>query len=228
MVAQFWNLAPPPGFQGLRDDLPLRVYTQILPHWRQEGATYFVTFRLDDALPASKLDELRRLRDYWERRLPSPRRPSDDEILAKKTAQTLEEWLDQGNGSCVLRDSAVSQKIVQAMHDSHRRSYELGCYVVMPNHVHAVVRPLFPREIDLEDVLKRWKGRSAREINLLLSQTGVLWQRDSYDRLIRDEEHLWNVIQYIGRNPAKAGVPAGTLPLWINPDWASRGWNFAS
>ena len=42
-MLSMWSLPPPPGFQGLRDDLPLTVYEQLLPHWRQEGATYFVT-----------------------------------------------------------------------------------------------------------------------------------------------------------------------------------------
>ncbi len=29
-----------------------------LPHWRQQGATYFVTFRLNDSLPQAKLAQL--------------------------------------------------------------------------------------------------------------------------------------------------------------------------
>ena len=62
---EMWNLSAPPEFQGLRDDLPLTVYFRHLPHWRQEGATYFVTFRLIDALPKAKLHELRRLRTEW-------------------------------------------------------------------------------------------------------------------------------------------------------------------
>ena len=41
MMISTWNLDPPPGFQGLREDLPLRTYTRHMPHWRQDGATYF-------------------------------------------------------------------------------------------------------------------------------------------------------------------------------------------
>ena len=37
---------PPPGFQGLRADIPIVIYRRNLPHWRQVGASYFVTFRL--------------------------------------------------------------------------------------------------------------------------------------------------------------------------------------
>jgi hypothetical protein len=68
-----WNLPPPPGFQGLHPDKPLTGYYRFLPHWRQDGATYFVTFRQNDSLPKAKLDELKLLKEEWERRHPPPR-----------------------------------------------------------------------------------------------------------------------------------------------------------
>ena len=49
------NPAPPPGFRGLNPEQPVQIYYRHLPHWRQAGATYFVTFRLADALPQEKL-----------------------------------------------------------------------------------------------------------------------------------------------------------------------------
>ena len=48
----------PPGFRGLDPNKSLRIYTRHLPHWRQDGATYFVTFRLADSLPEAKLIEI--------------------------------------------------------------------------------------------------------------------------------------------------------------------------
>ena len=65
---------PPPGFRGLHPDLPIRVYQRNLPHWRQDGATYFVTFRLAEALPQEKLQFLQRLKAEWERTSPQPRK----------------------------------------------------------------------------------------------------------------------------------------------------------
>jgi putative transposase len=221
-----WNLPPPPGFQGLRDDLPIRFYEQLLPHWRQHGATYFVTFRLHDSLPESKLDELRGIKAEWDRKHPPPRsRPVQDE-MGRDLSRRMEEWLDQGMGSCVLRQPDLADRVVAAMRDGEGIRHELACYVVMPNHVHAIVRPLVPSDNDLEGILQIWKGRSAYEINQRLGRTGIFWQRESYDRIIRDEEHLWHVIQYIGRNPAKACLPRGAAPLWINPEWVALGWNF--
>ena len=73
MTVEVFNLPPPPGFRGLQPDIPVKMYQRHLPHWRQKGATYFVTFRLADALPQSKLDLLKRWRETWEREHPSPR-----------------------------------------------------------------------------------------------------------------------------------------------------------
>jgi REP element-mobilizing transposase RayT len=96
----------------------------------------------------------------------------------------------------------------------------------MPNHVHAVVRPLTPVALPLEMVLQQWKGGSSCKINRLLKQSGTLWQRESFDRIIRDEEHLWRVIQYIGRNPRNAGLSPSDVRLWIRPAWTALGWRF--
>src|SRR5207253_11320934 len=59
------NRDSPPGFQGLLSDKPVTVYHRHLPHWRQDGATYFVTFRQHDSLPQEKLDQLEFLRREW-------------------------------------------------------------------------------------------------------------------------------------------------------------------
>jgi hypothetical protein len=51
MPEEPFNLPDPPGFRGLDPNLPIRFYQRHLPHWRQVGATYFVTFRLADSIP---------------------------------------------------------------------------------------------------------------------------------------------------------------------------------
>jgi putative transposase len=225
-----WNLPPPPGFQGLREDLALEVYEQALPHWRQVGATYFVTFRLHDSLPQAKLQELQAFKAEWEkehanrRGLKSTLQGRDE--MAREVMRRVESWLDQGMGSCCLRALEVSSKVLEAMHATDGTRCELGCYVVMPNHVHAVARPLAPATDPLERILQSWKGSSSRWINELLGQSGTLWQRESFDRIIRDEEHLWRVIQYIGANPFKAGLSAAQARLWIRKEWVELGWRF--
>jgi len=54
--------------------------------------------------------------------------------------------------------------------------YELGAYVVMPNHVHFLIRP----SIAPERLMKSLKGASAREANRVLGRTGeAFWQKES-------------------------------------------------
>ncbi len=246
-----WNLPPaPPGFQGLHTDKPVSVYVRHLPHWRQEGATYFVTFRLHDSLPQEKLRELRALRREWEERCRSGQdgrigNPSYSgkqlEKLSRETMRRVERWLDQGLGACRLKDAAAARLVVDAMHFFDGQRYELGFCVVMPNHVHAIVRPFVVGRISnpsdanhggstnddaLERILQSWKRHTSLEINRLLSLTGALWQEESFDRIIRDEEHLYRTIQYIGANPTKAELTYQECPTWIRPEWVQLGWRF--
>ena len=45
--------------------------------------------------------------------------------------------------------------------------------------------------------------------------------------IVRDDEHLWRAIQYIGRNPRSAGIAPKCWRRWIHPGWESLGWRFA-
>jgi len=221
-----FNLPAPPGFQGLGDELPIDCYLRSLPHWRQDGATYFVTFRLADSLPQSKLDELRDFKAEWERQNPDPRSRDQTDELARETMRRVEKWLDAGAGSCLLRHSAHAASVVEHLHYFADTRYQLGCYVVMPNHVHVAVRPLQPAEHPLEIIVGGWKRFAAVDINRSQNRQGALWQEESFDRIIRDEEHLFRVIQYIGSNPQRAGISRDICPLWINPEWVAAGWKF--
>lgn len=222
-----WNLPPPPGFQGLREDLPLRVYVRNMPHWRQPGATYFVTFRLHDALPEQRLRELRSLKEAWKQSCPPPRSREQLEQLARMVFQRVEHWLAQGTGSCLLRQPDFTKRVARALLYFEGERYELGASVVMPNHVHAIVPPLLPAENDLEDIIGSWKSFTARSMNAELDSSGMLWQEECYDRIIRDGQHLWNSLQYVGVNPRKANLANRDCYLWINPKWRRLGWKFA-
>ena len=79
---------------------------------------------------------------------------------------------------------------------------------------------------ELEEILDSIKGFVSRKVNALLGRLGKLWEQESYDRIIRDEEHLYRVIQYIGNNPAKAGYPKDDWVRWIHPAWDKQSWGF--
>jgi REP element-mobilizing transposase RayT len=221
-----WNLDPPPGFQGLREDLALTAYTRHMPHWRQAGATYFVTFRLSDSLPQARLQILKQLKCDWESQHADNQNKEALELLARMVFERIERWLDQGSGDCVLRNPSCCEIVHQAMQHFHGQRYELGASVVMPNHVHCIVRPFPHLQVKLEDLLGGWKSYTSRRIQTALGKNGPLWQEESYDRIIRDEEHLWRCLQYIGVNPRKANLNDGPIRLWLNPEWADLGWQF--
>jgi putative transposase len=220
----------PPGFCGLDPNKPVRIYYRHLPHWRQAGATYFVTFRQHDSLPQSKLDELAAFRrEGLARRMDSPdeaAKSGQDEELARETMQRVERWLDQGHGTCRLADPVLRRLVVDVLHYFDGARYELGCYVVMPNHVHVVVRPFDDDDDSLERILQSWKRHSARQVNRATQSTGSFWQEECFDRIIRDPEHLARVIQYIASNPTRAGLDGARFARWIRPEWDAIGWGF--
>jgi putative transposase len=219
-----FNLPAPPGFRGLHPNVPLTMYVRHLPHWRQRGATYFVTFRLADSLPQARRDQLQQWRAQWEREHPPPRSSRDWEAFARQFTRATEAWMDEGNGECVFRSPELAELMsVSFLHFQDLR-YSTICFVVMPNHCHVVVRPL--GEFDLETILNSWKGYVGHEVNRRLGRRGPLWQDESYDRIIRDEEHLYRVVQYIGNNPAKAGLPRLQWHRWLHPQWEASGWGF--
>jgi REP element-mobilizing transposase RayT len=225
-VTVTWNLDPPPGFQGLHPHESLEMYQRHLPHWRQAGATYFVTFRLADSIPQNKLEELKTYRTEWERRNPPPRSEKQWEELWRETFLRVDRWLDQGAGGCRLREAPVRKIVTDSLHYFDDERYELGSYVVMPNHVHLVVRAFDRDKEALERITHSWKRHTSREINMLLDLNGALWQDESFDRIVRDEEHLWRTLQYIGRNPGKVGITGESCSVWIRPSWEKLGWKF--
>jgi REP element-mobilizing transposase RayT len=217
----------PPGFRGLDPDKRVRVYTRHLPHWRQDGATYFAAFRLADSLPEAKLIQLRNLRAHWEHTHPQPRSEKDWEDYAREYTRRAEAWLDEGHGACHFQEQRWADDLRERLHHFQGERYQLSAWVIMPNQCHLVIRPFDGNE--LEDLLGAMKGVTAKHINAAVQRTGnELWQQECYDRIVRDAEHLQRVIQYLGRNPQQAGLPRSQWHRWIDPAWQAAGWNFES
>jgi putative transposase len=58
----------------------------------------------------------------------------------------------------------------------------------------------------VRDILRAWKGYTAGRANRLLCRQGTFWQREYYDRLIRDARELERANEYVRANPEKAGL----------------------
>ena len=196
----------------------LNPYSEIrrhgikLPHWQQAGATYFLTFRLADSIPQKTADAWKAERDRWIISHPKPWSDELEQEFHQRFSNEWEKWLDESHGACVLRNAEVTSHVEEVFQFGDPMHYLLHSWVVMPNHAHALFT-LGPDE-RLESRLKNWKGISARRINQHLGTTGSLWQKDYFDRMIRDGKHFLNVAKYIRRNPTKAHLREGEYRLY--------------
>ncbi|HVT45412.1 MAG TPA: transposase [Thermoanaerobaculia bacterium] len=189
---------------GFFDPLkPMWIRWGNLPHWRQDGALYFVTFRLSDSLPQVRLKQLQRERTEWR----DARTYLDNEALLEKSLlhrRRIEKWLDEGSGSCVLRDSVAKEIVESAVRHFDGVRYEIGPFTVAPNHVHVLVRPA--SSVDLSKILYSWKRfssgrlRKTEPIARAFAGRSHLWQTESFDHIVRNSRELDRIKAYIARH----------------------------
>jgi Transposase and inactivated derivatives len=177
-----------PGSAGLR---PAKGWYSrgYLPHLDTPGLLQVVTFRFADSLPKDVLDRLRE--------------EAKDETEWRRRIDTS---LDAGYGACWLRRDDLADIVEEALLHFDGQRYRLIAWCVMPNHVHALLEVWERRP--LAGIVHSWKSFTAKTINAILGRVGPLWQRDYYDRYVRDDRHLRAVIEYIESNPVKAGLVA--------------------
>jgi REP element-mobilizing transposase RayT len=188
---------------------PIGELSGNLPHWRQDNVTYFVTFRLADSIPQATLDLWVREREDWLIRHPEPRTLQSRREYYRLFVERFQKWLDAGYGECVLGQPAVREIVAKALRYFETTRYILREWVIMPNHVHAIVTPLVGYK--LSDIFHSWKSYTANQINRLLKRTDKLWQKEPFDHIIRDPDSLERIERYIHDNPR--GLPADRYTL---------------
>jgi valyl-tRNA synthetase len=182
-------------------------YGAYLPHWTRTADTYAVTFRLEDALPMEVFERLTRERDEKIKQTERKEAEISEETRKEITClyrEKVESYLDEGHGKCHLADGKIANLVHSALNHFDGERYNLIAWAVMPNHVHAILKPC--EGFDLPDILHSWKSYTANKSNEVLGQTGKFWQVEYYDHLICDEEDFYNQVNYVLNNPAKAGL----------------------
>ncbi|MHB1357361.1 MAG: REP-associated tyrosine transposase [Anaerolineae bacterium] len=170
-----------------------------LPHIDQPNLIQEITIRLHDSMPSH-------VRAEWREYLQLD--PQDKYLW-------VQHYIDAGKGSCLLGSAAVATLVERCLLDGDGTRYSLLAWVVMPNHVHMLVRTT--AGWSLSKVMQSLKGYSTKLINQVLNRSGQVWQGDYYDRFIRNQEHLQSTTRYIHNNPVMAGL--ATTP---------REWRFSS
>jgi len=93
------------------------------------------------------------------------------------------------------------------------KRHHIDAHVVMNDHVHVLVRPLAG---ELETLVHSWKSFSANRLQRLFGRRGAVWQREYFDRVVRDEAEWLEKMAYIAGNPVKRWPGVVDYP-WVFP-----------
>ncbi len=162
-----------------------------LPHHDSRGTYQHITFHVADSLPAIAIE-----------RMSTDLSNLPDDEVAQARRERIQTLLDAGYGSCPLKPSAHAAIVEDSLLHGDGDRYRLLEWVIMPNHVHVLLEQT---TCSLAKVVQSWKRHTARQIHLLdADAVRPLWQREYWDRFIRDEVHYRAVVRYIHDNPVTA------------------------
>jgi putative transposase len=181
-----------------------------LPHLFMDGGTLFLTYRLAGSLPAVVIDKLRM--DHERQQKQKPGLKNKDGVFLSYD-QLLDE---QKNKIHHLADPRIAKICADQFHYYNGKDYELDAFCIMSNHIH-VAFTLKPGARPVSKIMHSIKRYTARESNKILGRSGKFWQDESYDHLVRDEQELSRIKDYIINNPVKAGLVK---------DWRDWKWTY--
>ena len=163
-------------------------------------------FRLADSVPQEKLKTWREEREQLLDMQEHGKKLSefDQKRVNYLFSEKVKKYLDAGYGSCSLKHDDIAQIVATALKCFEGIRYKLSAWCIMPNHVHVVVRP--HANYELSKIVRSWKSFTSKEANKILKQTGVFWEREYFDHIIRSPEYLERTIEYVWKNPDMAGL----------------------
>lgn len=136
-----------------------------------------------------------------------------DWYLTKTTKRNLPHWELKGSSYFItfnvyeslgkpFKEGKLANLMISIILSEDEKMYDLDCFVIMPNHIHMIVKPKF--NVSLAQIMKILKGRSAFLLNKELQRKGSFWQSESFDHLIRNLEGYMEKRDYIRDNPVTA------------------------
>lgn len=134
----------------------------------------------------------------------------------------------------LLGNPRIRDLFVQTLGEARdRHGFKLFAWVVMPEHVHLLVRPMDDSRLDrallglkfsvARRVISRWKEIEAPILKEITRGDGLarFWQKGGgFDRNVRDENEFSRHVQYIHRNPVERGL-VDRPEQWA---WSSVNW----
>jgi putative transposase len=198
-------------------------YQRNLPHFQHIGKSFFVTWRLHGSLPKKVIETFKAEREAALDALKAKKLSLKEELLAELAIKNqyylkFDDALDKSDtGPHHLKNHEIATTVINKMKSYDGKYYTLEAYCVMSNHVHALFNfslQIPEGEADFQEksyvqlskVMNLIKGGSGYTANKILGVNGSFWEKESFDRYIRNEEHRNTVVDYILNNPVKAGI----------------------
>jgi putative transposase len=173
---------------------------------------HFVTIRCAGSLPIEAHARVREVHAALRRITANS---AEFAALQRKYFLICERFLDAGYGFCPLRDGAINRVLITQLDRlAARNGWTTEHFVLMPNHVHLLLRPMDVCS-PLRVTVRGWKWRTAKDGNAALRRTGPFWQSDWFDRWARTEAEEVRMRDYIRQNPIKAGL----VSRWSDYPW---------
>jgi REP element-mobilizing transposase RayT len=194
-----------------------------LPHIYVAGASFFITFCLYNSLPsevAKRLEEERTLikKEFCLRKSRIENFDIHEQIELKaeqrkmhaiffdRYDKALEHYAKKED---ILLNAEVAQIVADKMQDLDGKYYDLMAYCIMSNHVHLLIDTqhydISQKKQTVSYFMQLLKGGTAFQINKVIERNGTVWQKESYDHIVREGEEE-RILQYILNNPVKANL----------------------
>jgi REP element-mobilizing transposase RayT len=198
------------------------------------GYTFFVTYRLNGTLPVEVIERLKQEREKELKVIAgydnSAVRKEKYKSYQSQYFSKFDKLLDgAGYGPTWLKDDKAAQIVKDTMHYFDKKSYDLICYTIMSNHVHQVFTPIVSQNVTRSEtsgnkvtrvdgneanaslyivskILQDLKSKTALKCNKILNRSGIFWQHESYDHVVRDDNELKRIVNYVLNNPVKVDL----------------------
>lgn len=106
-----------------------------------------------------------------------------------------------------FRHERWARLMLETLRHYDGNGYQLHAYVIMPDHLHLLIRPTETIEKSIQLMKGGFSFRAKRE----LEWKGDIWQPGFNDHRIRDEEDWRRHLEYIRKNPVEAGLVSNAL-----------------
>ncbi len=155
-----------------------------LPHFSQKSQYQFITFRTKDSTD-----------DFIKKQL------EDKKLQTKLIQYNIDKYLDKSTKGAYL-NSEIINIVKKYLLSVDKNLCEVLALSIMPNHIHIIL----VQNDDLSKIIQYIKGGLSFLINKKLGKSGPLWQKDYFDKVVRDEKHFEVIYEYVKNNAQKAAL----------------------